>query len=112
LAYYFAFFGVAREYGTSAFCPLVIDGPNQQGQDAKHLPAMIKFICQKAPDDSQLILGVEDASDVLSLKSDDVEILDVSSADKRILIEGDYEVAAGIWRGFMTELVFGDSVGG
>jgi hypothetical protein len=32
-AYYFAFLHTAAKYGTSTFCPIVVDAPNQQGQD-------------------------------------------------------------------------------
>jgi prefoldin subunit 5 len=59
-AYDYAFLHTAREFGSSVFCPLVIDAPNQQGQDAQHLPAIISFLVERRPSGAQLILGVED----------------------------------------------------
>lgn len=39
--------------------PLVIDSPNQQGQDNIKLPKVIKFISEKLPASAQLILRSE-----------------------------------------------------
>ena len=44
--------GVVRDAG---------DAPNQQGQDAQHLPAIISFLVKRRPSGAQLILGVEEA---------------------------------------------------
>ena len=60
LAYYFSFLYTMRRFGSSVFCPLVIDEPNQQGLDPASLPRVLQFIFEHQPDDSQLILGVED----------------------------------------------------
>lgn len=37
----------------------MIDCPNQQGQDAKNLPAIIAFIANRLPKTSQLIVTFE-----------------------------------------------------
>jgi hypothetical protein len=59
LAYYYAILHTIAQYGSGTFCPVVIDSPNQQGQDEVNLAKMLTFILQEQPRDSQLILGVE-----------------------------------------------------
>ncbi|RII26762.1 MAG: hypothetical protein CXR31_10165 [Geobacter sp.] len=60
LAYYFSFLHVMREYSSAAFCPIILDSPNQQAQDMTNLPKMMKFIRDQRPANTQLILGTED----------------------------------------------------
>ena len=60
MAYYYSILNIVKKYGSSAFCPIIIDSPNQQGQDKDNLPRLIKFIIDKQPKDSQLILGLEE----------------------------------------------------
>lgn len=59
LAYYAALWAVCCGKTGSFMVPLVIDSPNQQGQDDINLPKVIKFISEKLPDSAQLILGSE-----------------------------------------------------
>ncbi|MFD2677833.1 hypothetical protein [Camelimonas lactis] len=59
LAYYAALWFTSRsEYG-SFYMPVVIDSPQQQGQDTANLPIMIEYIAKKLPDDMQIILASE-----------------------------------------------------
>ncbi len=51
IAYYYAFLHTVRKYSSSAFCPIVIDAPNQQGQD--DMQRVMRFIIDKRPPDSQ-----------------------------------------------------------
>lgn len=60
MAYYYSILNIIKKYGSSAFCPIIIDSPNQQGQDKENLPRLINFIIDKQPKDSQLILGLEE----------------------------------------------------
>lgn len=60
LAYHFAVLHTAKEKGDAKHFPVVIDSPNQQGQDANHLRQMLSFIVKRTPSDQQLILAVED----------------------------------------------------
>jgi predicted nuclease with TOPRIM domain len=60
LAYQYAILHTAREKGDAKRFPIVIDSPNQQGQDAQHLRQMLNFIIKHTPKDQQLILAVED----------------------------------------------------
>jgi hypothetical protein len=59
-AYYYALLHTIREFGSATFCPIVVDAPNQQGQDRQRLRAIIGFLVNDRPADSQLILAVED----------------------------------------------------
>lgn len=59
LAYYAALWSVCCGKTGSFMVPLVIDSPNQQGQDDINLPKVIKFIAEKLPTSAQLILGSE-----------------------------------------------------
>ena len=59
LAYYAALWHTSRsDYGAFSM-PVIIDSPQQQGQDATNLPVMIEYIASKLPDDMQVILALE-----------------------------------------------------
>ncbi len=60
LAYQFAVLHTAREKGDAKLFPIVVDSPNQQGQDADHLLQMLQFIAKRRPAEQQLILAVEE----------------------------------------------------
>jgi hypothetical protein len=74
LAYYYSILRTIERYGSAAYCPIVIDSPNQQGQDEVNLRNIIRFIFAERPADSQLILGVED----LVGNSSDGEIVELN----------------------------------
>lgn len=59
LAYQFAILLLISEHSPATVCPIVIDSPNQQGQDKEHLPQILKFIAENQPAGTQLILGIE-----------------------------------------------------
>lgn len=79
-AYYYAFLQTTRKFGSSAFCPIIVDAPNQQGQDKGHLDQILRFLIEQAPEDSQVIIGTEAASDDL-----DAEIVDISNEKNKVL---------------------------
>jgi len=64
LAYYFAIIKTIHKFGSSAFCPIIIDSPNQQAQDMGHIDAVYSFILKNQPQGSQLILGLEELYDI------------------------------------------------
>ncbi len=64
IAYYFSIFQVMKKYSSSAFCPVIIDSPNQQAQDLGHVDEILNFINRNQPDDTQLILGIEELYNV------------------------------------------------
>ncbi|MFZ2525330.1 MAG: hypothetical protein WAW87_08445 [Candidatus Ferrigenium altingense] len=59
LAYYAALWAACYSEKGSFSVPLVIDSPNQQGQDYINLPKVISFLSDKLPQKAQLILGSE-----------------------------------------------------
>jgi hypothetical protein len=64
LAYQFAILLLISQYSPATVCPIVIDAPNQQGQDKEHLPQILKFISENQPAATQLILGIENDTGV------------------------------------------------
>lgn len=59
LAYYAALWQTFRsEYG-SFHVPLVVDAPQQQGQDDINLPAVVHYIANDLPSDAQVLVGIE-----------------------------------------------------
>lgn len=74
LAYQYAVLHTAKEKGDSKLFPVVVDSPNQQGQDPDHLMQMLRFIVKRAPEQQQLILAVEDMPKNFSFDGDIVEL--------------------------------------
>ena len=64
VAYYFAIFQVMAKFKTGISCPIVIDSPNQQAQDEGHIERIYTFIRDGQPEDSQMILGLEELYNV------------------------------------------------
>lgn len=65
LAYYAALWAACYSEKGSFRIPLVVDSPNQQGQDHINLPKVISFLSGKLPQEAQLILGSEIDTDHL-----------------------------------------------
>jgi hypothetical protein len=59
LAYYGALWRTCFGPYRSFSIPLVIDAPNQQGQDNINLPRVLKYIAENLPSGAQVILGTE-----------------------------------------------------
>jgi hypothetical protein len=88
LAYYYAFLRTRDQYATATAFPIVIDAPNQQGQDAVHLPQMLKFIFSQAPADAQVIVAAEEVSRGLP---DDVDIRSYGVQRRQVLRENEFD---------------------
>lgn len=85
LAYYSAIWNVCHD-GYGAFSvPLVIDSPNQQGQDDINLPTMLQFIANGLPRDAQLIVGSEHPTECHFDKTIRVDV------PHRLLQQSEYE---------------------
>jgi hypothetical protein len=84
-AYYFAFLHTVAKYGTATFCPIVVDAPNQQGQDQGHLQTIMKFLLSQVPQDAQLIMGAE-----IIFEETQAEVIDVSWKKDQVLREDAY----------------------
>lgn len=83
MAYYYSILYVIKSRGSSTFCPIIIDSPNQQGQDKENLPRLINFIIEKQPENSQLILGLEEIPD----NNENLYIIELK--EKRSLLQSD-----------------------
>jgi hypothetical protein len=64
LAYTFSVLQVMRNRASSAYCPIIIDSPIQQEQDAVNHQRILEFINDNQPDGSQLIVGVVDTKNI------------------------------------------------
>ena len=102
IAYYYAFLHTSRQYGGSAFCPIVIDAPNQQGQDDIHMPQIMRFINEERPDDSQLIVAAED---LFGLDSEVVDVIDVGYRKNQVLRSEDYHDVSELVRPYLGHLL-------
>jgi rubrerythrin len=74
LAYQFAVLHTAKEKGDANLFPVVVDSPNQQGQDAEHLTQMMNFIVKRTPAGQQLILAVEESPIGLAFEGSTIEL--------------------------------------
>lgn len=101
-AYFYAFLHTAREFGSATFCPIVVDAPNQQGQDRIHLPAIIKFLVTDRPKDSQLILAVEEA---VGISAAAATLVRVGQGRDQLLSEAAYEGVSAHVQPFLTKMV-------
>jgi hypothetical protein len=63
LAYYGALWSTCLGQYASFAIPLVIDSPNQQGQDDINLPKVLKYIANALPSGTQIIVGTEMETD-------------------------------------------------
>lgn len=88
LAYYYAFLRTRSQFNQATAFPIVIDAPNQQGQDAVHLPQMLKFIFGQAPQDTQVIVAAEEAGEGLP---DDVDVRSYGVQRRQVLREAEFD---------------------
>ncbi|WP_418610299.1 hypothetical protein [Gluconobacter cerinus] len=102
LAYYYAFLYTKIKFTTSVRFPVVIDSPNQQGQDKVHLPQMLKFIFDHVPEDVQTIVATEDAS---GLKFEGVAIATYGEAKRQILREKEFDRVKSIFDPFFQKIL-------
>lgn len=65
LAYYGALWRTCVGKYASFSIPLIIDSPNQQGQDDINLPRVLKFIANDLPACTQIIVGTEMETDLI-----------------------------------------------
>jgi len=84
--YYYSFLHTTKRHGSSAFCPIVVDAPNQQGQDKVHLRKMMQFLLSEAPTGAQVII----ASETSPPPSADTTVVDVSWKKDQVLREDKY----------------------
>lgn len=98
--YYFAFLHTVSKYSTSTFCPIVMDAPNQQGQDPVHLKAIMSFLLAESPPNSQIIIGAEAISD-----EEDTVVVNIENQKDRVLQESMYDSASEHIRPFLQQSI-------
>lgn len=86
IAYYFSIFHVMNKYTTSAFCPIIIDSPNQQDMDLEHIDKVFKFIDENQPEGSQMILGLSELYNI----NFDCDVIELKE-EKSLLQKDEYE---------------------
>jgi len=90
LSHFSAFITIKCRYSNSALFPMVVDSPNQQGQDSINLPQMIKCLDDNRPSGIQLILAL--GEECPSIVSQDVTMYKLNK--KFTVLESDlYTVA-------------------
>ncbi len=102
MIYYYAFLQTARQYSSSAFCPIVIDAPNQQGQDTINMPRMMRFILDEKPADSQVIIAAEQ---LFGVAASEVDVVEVGKRSRQVLREEDYERVSDLIRPYLGQLI-------
>ncbi len=102
LIYYYAFLQTARKYSSSTFCPIVIDAPNQQGQDTTNMPRMMRFILDEKPADSQVIIASEQ---LFGVAASEVDAVEVGKRSHQVLREEDYERVSDLIRPYYGQLI-------
>lgn len=102
LAYYYAFLHTKIEFTTNVRFPVVIDSPNQQGQDKVHLPQMVKFIFENVPDDAQTIVATEDAS---GLEFEGVTIATYGEAKRQVLRHNAFDRVQAVFDPFLQKIL-------
>lgn len=103
LAYQFAVLHTAKEKGDANLFPVVVDSPNQQGQDAEHLSQMMNFIVKRTPAGQQLILAVEESPTGLVFDGSTIEL----TTPFGLLDASQYETVSGELKALVLEVSAG-----
>jgi len=102
LAYYYAFLHINAEYAGGVRAPIVIDAPNQQGQDGTHLPEMLNFILSEAPAGSQVIVAVEDVG---AIDRTGLNVRNYANKKRQILRDDAYDTVAALLRPYQDAIL-------
>ncbi|WP_167355287.1 hypothetical protein [Rhizobium phaseoli] len=102
LAYYYAFLHTKIEFTENVRFPVVIDSPNQQGQDKFHLPQMMKFIFDHVPDEAQTIVATEDAT---GLDLDGVTIVRYGETKRQVLRENEFDAVKAFFDPYFQKIL-------
>lgn len=100
IAYYYAFLHTARKFSSASFSPIVIDAPNQQGQD--DMQRVMRFIIDKRPPGAQVVVASED---LFGLTENDASIARVGKQPNQLLDEDQYDEVSDIVRPYLGQLI-------
>ena len=99
-AYYYAFLHTVRRHGSAVFCPIVVDAPNQQGQDRGHIQEILRLLLTKSPADLQVIIGSE-----IIHETHGANVIDVRNRERQVLRDDLYEQTREYIRPFLIQTV-------
>lgn len=100
LAYYYSFIQTMVQYSSSPLCPIILDTPKQQDQDASNAAKIIKFIFANRPKQAQLIVGTGSLQGITNPGST------IALTEKYSLLQREqYDVVAGELAGYLDQLV-------
>lgn len=102
LAYYYAILFCQKEFSSSLFCPIVVDGANQQGQDSDHRKIIYDFLINEKPDGVQLIFTAEEP-EITTDK--EFEIIDVGVKKDQLMNERSYEQVFSQLRPYLDSMI-------
>ncbi len=102
LAYYYAFLETKVQFTSDVRFPLVIDAPNQQGQDAVHLPQMLKFIFEQAPENFQVIVATEDAGKTVPTG---VQVSTYGERKRQVLRDNEYDEVRAVFEPYFQAIL-------
>ena len=100
ITYDFAFLHTTRRYSSSAFCPIVIDAPNRQGQ--ADMPRVMRFIVDEQPEGSKINIAIER---LFGLTDSDANIVEVGKRKNQLLAEEEYERVSDAIRPYLGKLL-------
>lgn len=102
LAYYYAILYCQKEFSSSSFCPIVIDGANQQGQDSHHRKIIYDFLINEKPEGAQLIFTAEEPE---ITSDEDYELITVGVKKHQLMDEGTYNRVFDRMRSFLDSMI-------
>ena len=80
----------------------MIYAPNQQGQDAVHLPQMLKFIFEYVPTGSQIIVATEDVG---THRPRNTDVSTYGERKRQVLREADYDDVRQIFEPYVRAIL-------
>lgn len=102
LAYYYAILYCQKEFSSSSFCPIVIDGANQQGQDSHHRKVIYDFLINEKPEGAQLIFTAEEPE---ITSDEDYELIMVGVKKRQLMDEETYNRVFDRMRPFLDSMI-------
>jgi hypothetical protein len=90
LSYFFSIQALSKEYSTYNRFPIVIDEPEQQGQDDINMPAILKFLNKMSNISHQTILGLQNTDGMEVLEEN---IISKTTTKYSVMNEEDFTAA-------------------